>query len=37
LREFVRKKDFNDFRKEYREDMRDLKNNVARILGGQQQ
>jgi hypothetical protein len=36
-REFVRKKDFNDFRKEYREDMRDLKNNVARILGGQQQ
>jgi hypothetical protein len=39
-REFVRKGDFADFRRENREDMRDLKNNVARILGilgGQQQ
>jgi uncharacterized membrane protein YccC len=32
-REFVRKEDFTDFRSEYREDMRDLKNNVARLLG----
>jgi hypothetical protein len=31
-RKFVDKEDFNDFRKEWREDMRDLKTNVAAIL-----
>lgn len=31
LRNFVLKPDFDDFRKEYREDMRDLKNSIAQI------
>ena len=30
-RNFVAKPDFEDFRKEYREDMRDLKNSIAHI------
>jgi len=30
---FLPKDDFRDFRDEYREDMRDLKRNVAEILG----
>jgi len=30
---FVAKSDFDDFRREYRQDMRDLKTNVAEILG----
>jgi hypothetical protein len=30
---YVRKEDFREFRDEYREDMRDLKSNIAKILG----
>jgi hypothetical protein len=31
VKNFVAKPDFDDFRKEYREDMRDLKNSIAAI------
>ncbi len=31
VRDFVAKGDFDDFRLEYREDMRDLKNSIAQI------
>lgn len=32
---FVAKSDFDDFRREYREDMRDLKHSMAEIIRGQ--
>jgi hypothetical protein len=32
-RHFVGKEDFNSFREEWREDMRELKKNIATILG----
>ena len=32
-RKFVGKEDFNSFREEWREDMRDLKKNIGTILG----
>lgn len=36
VRLFVAKPDFDDFRKEYREDMRDLKKNIAEMLRSKQ-